>query len=127
MARDHVDNDEWLFHLSTLFPEVRPKEYFELRSADTIDVDSLAAPVVFVTGIVYDQKSAGAAMKILPTPDGDLLARSARLGVGDPGLRDLAESLSELSLSGATRLGEDYLAARHIDVARRFFSKVLDQ
>jgi glutamate--cysteine ligase len=125
MDRDNVDDDEWLFHLSTLFPEVRAKEYFELRSADTIDVESLAAPVVFVTGIVYDQKSADAAIKILPSPDAQLLDRSSRLGVGDPGLRDLALSVSELSLSGATRLGEDYLTARHVDVARRFFNKVL--
>ncbi|HUQ97878.1 MAG TPA: glutamate-cysteine ligase family protein [Gemmatimonadaceae bacterium] len=125
MTRDGVDNDEWLFHLSTLFPEVRAKEYFELRSADTIDVKWLAAPVAFVTGIVYDEEAARAAMKILPYPDGELLECAGRLGVTDSKLRGLAQSLCEISLSGATRLGEDYLSTRHIEVARRFFGKVL--
>ena len=92
MKRDGVDLDEWLFHLSTLFPEVRAKEYFELRSADTVEIDPLAAPVVFVTGIVYDEQSAEAATKLLPPPDAGLLERSGRLGLEDPQLHQLAES-----------------------------------
>jgi glutamate--cysteine ligase len=125
MKDDEVDNDEWLFHLSTLFPEVRAKEYFELRSADTIDVDSLAAPVVFVTGLVYDDESAAAAARILPRADVGLLERSGRLGLEDPDLRDLASSLAEMALSGANRLGEEYLAPTHIQIAREFFDKAL--
>jgi gamma-glutamylcysteine synthetase len=127
MAHDDVDTDEWLFHLSTLFPEVRAKEYFELRSADTIDLESLAAPIVFVTGIVYDQQAADFAADILPSPDADSLKRAGRLGLEDAELRDLARSMSEISLSGATRLGEDYLASTHIEAARRFFGEVLTQ
>jgi glutamate--cysteine ligase len=127
MERDNVGNDEWLFHLSTLFPEVRAKEYFELRSADTIDLESLAAPIVFVTGIVYDQQAADFAADILPSPDADSLKRAGRLGLEDAELRDLARSMSEISLSGATRLGEDYLASTHIEAARRFFGEVLTQ
>jgi glutamate--cysteine ligase len=127
MKRDEVDNDEWLFHLSTLFPEVRAKEYFEFRSADTIDVELLAAPVVFVTGIVYDDESATAAARILPRADADLLERAGRLGIEDPQLHELAVALGEMSLSGAQRLGEDYLSKSHIQVAREFISKALHQ
>ena len=127
MKRDAVDDDEWLFHLSTLFPEVRAKEHFELRSADTIDVDSLAAPVVFVTGIVYDAETAPAAERILPHPDPGLLERAGRLGLGDRELHELAVALTELSLTGAARLGEHYISARHVRVARQFFDNVLKQ
>ena len=47
MRRPDVGLDDWYFHLTTLFPEVRPKEYFELRSADTIEAEWLPALVVF--------------------------------------------------------------------------------
>jgi glutamate--cysteine ligase len=120
-----VGDDEWLFHLSTLFPEVRAKEYFELRSADTVDVASLAAPVVFVTGIVYDDESAEAAANILPKPDADLLEVSGRLGLGDSRIRELSASVVELALGGAVRLGADYVSPAHIAVAREFFTRVL--
>ena len=127
MKQPEIDTDEWSFHLSTLFPEVRAKEYFELRSADTIDIDFLAAPVVFVTGIVYDERSAKEAGTILAPPDTGLLERSGRSGLDDPEIRELAGSMTELALSGAARLGEDYLAPNHIRIAREFFSRVLEQ
>jgi glutamate--cysteine ligase len=56
MRSTDLGEDDWLFHLSTLFPEVRPKEFFEIRSPDAVDSDRLAAPLVFVTGIAYDPK-----------------------------------------------------------------------
>ncbi len=62
-----VKREDWLFHLSTLFPEVRPKEFFELRSADTIEPDALAAPVVFVTSLVYDATTSRGCISILCT------------------------------------------------------------
>ena len=127
MKHDEVDNDEWLFHLSTLFPEVRPKEYFELRSADTIDLESLAAPVVLVTGVVYDEQSAEAAARLLPRPNADLLEHAGRRGLRDPELHKLATALVELSLSGAVRLGEDYLAPKHLQAAREFFGTTLSR
>jgi hypothetical protein len=64
---------------------------------------------------------------MLPAADVDLLERAGRRGLQDPELRDLARLMSEISLSGARRLGDDYLATRHIDVARAFFSRILTQ
>src|ERR1700693_3943016 len=63
-----VKREDWLFHLSTLFPEVRPKELIELRSADTIEPDGLAAPVVFVTSLVYEEESAHPAAELIGRP-----------------------------------------------------------
>ncbi|MEO8579856.1 MAG: glutamate-cysteine ligase family protein, partial [Gemmatimonadales bacterium] len=73
MTATEVNLEDWQFHLSTLFPEVRPKDYFELRSADTIDAEWLAAPVVFVTSLVYDRASAQRAFEIVGMPDSNLL------------------------------------------------------
>jgi glutamate--cysteine ligase len=121
MKEPEVDEAEWLFHLSTLFPEVRPKQYFELRSVDTIEPDSLAAPVVFVTGLVYDQTSAVIATEILGLPDPDLLLRAGSHGLADREICGSAMALCEFSIEGAERLGEDYISKKHRDDAWTYF------
>lgn len=125
MRSTDLSEDDWLFHLSTLFPEVRPKEFFEIRSPDAIDSDRLAAPLVFVTGIVYDEESASAAAKLAGAPSERLLERAGRLGLGDPEIEDILPRLIVLALSGIGRLGEDYLSAVHVSTARQYFAQAL--
>jgi len=125
MREPDVDETEWLFHLSTLFPEVRPKEYFELRSADTIEPDLLAAPIVFVTGLVYDKESASRTTEWLGAPSEVLLERAGGVGLADPEIHRIASGLTELALSGARRLGKDYVSLVHLATAREYFARAL--
>jgi glutamate--cysteine ligase len=127
MRAESLSDDDWQFHLSTLFPEVRPKEFFEIRSADAIDSDYLAAPVVFVTGIVYDDESASTASELMPAPSEQLLERAGRLGLADPEIHREVTRLVELALSGAKRLGREYLTEGDIGVAREYFARALRQ
>jgi glutamate--cysteine ligase len=120
MTEPNVDEAEWLFHLSTLFPEVRPKEYFELRSADTIEPAQLSAPVVFITGLVYDHETSVSATEILGLPDSILLLRAASRGLKDREVWSLATVLFGFAIEGATRLGEGYISARHREDARAY-------
>ena len=120
-----ITRNDWLFHLSTLFPEVRAKEFFELRSADTIEPDALAAPVVFVTGLVYDDASARSAVDMIGAPSEKLLERAGRLGLADPEIRRLASRLVVLALDGARRLGNDYLQRSHLEAAYQYFARAL--
>lgn len=125
MVDPAVGKDDWLFHLSTLFPEVRPKDFFELRSADTIEPDALAAPVLFVTGLVYDEESAGRAIELTGAPNEKLLERAGRLGLADPEIRRIASRLVVLALDGARRLGNDYLRRPHLEAAYQHFARAL--
>jgi glutamate--cysteine ligase len=125
MTDPALNKEDWLFHLSTLFPEVRPKEFFELRSADTIDSDSLAAPVVFVTGLVYDEESSHRANELIGTPSEKALERAGRLGLTDPEIRRIASRLVVLALDGARRLGGDYLRRAHLEAAYKYFANAL--
>ena len=125
MRVESLTEGDWQFHLSTLFPEVRPKEFFEIRSADAIDADHLAAPVVFVTGIVYDEESASGASQLLPPPSELLLERAGRAGLADPDIHRVVARLTELALSGARRLGEGYLASADLATAREYFARAL--
>jgi glutamate--cysteine ligase len=120
-----IEMEDWLFHLSTLFPEVRPKEFFELRSADTIEPDALATPVAFVTGLVYDDESARHAADLIGAPSEELLERAGRLGLADPEIRRIAPGLIALALDGARRLGTDYLRTSHLAAAHDHFARVL--
>jgi glutamate--cysteine ligase len=120
-----TSRDDWLFHLSTLFPEVRPKEFFELRSADTIEPDALAAPVVFVTSLVYDDESAHKAGELIGAPSEKLLERAGRLGMADPEVRKIVSRLVMLALEGARRLGEEYIRRPHVEAAYQYFARAL--
>jgi glutamate--cysteine ligase len=120
-----VNREDWLFHLSTLFPEVRPKEFFELRSADTIEPDAVAAPVVFVTSLVYDEECADRAAELIGAPSEKLLERAGRLGLADPEIRRIASRLVVLALDGGRRLGTDYIRRPHLAAAYQFFARAL--
>lgn len=120
-----LTRDDWLFHLSTLFPEVRPKEFFELRSADTIEVASLAAPVVFVAGLCYSERHSRHAAEILGAPNETLLERAGRAGVADPEIRDLATELASVALEGASTLAGGYFRDGDLDATRKYFARAL--
>jgi glutamate--cysteine ligase len=120
-----IEKEDWLFHLSTLFPEVRAKEFFELRSADTIEPSALAAPAVFVTGLVYDEESARNAADLLGPPSEKLLERAGRLGLADAEINRLAQQLIALALDGVGRLGADYLGPAHLATGREWFARKL--
>lgn len=125
MTDPAIDKEDWLFHLSTLFPEVRPKEFFELRSADTIDPEALAAPVVFVTSLVYDDESAHRAAELIGAPSEKLLERGGRLGLADPEIRRIASRLVVLALDGGRRLGGEYFRRSHLEAAYKYFAAAL--
>ena len=125
MSEPAISRDDWLFHLSTLFPEVRPKEFFELRSADTIEPDALAAPVVFVTGLIYDDEIAHRAAEVIGAPSEKMLERGGRLGLADPEIRRIASRLVVLALDGGRRLGGDYIKRQHLEAAYQYFARAL--
>jgi glutamate--cysteine ligase len=48
---------DWEDHLSTLFPEVRLKQFLEMRGADMGDEAAVTALSAFWTGILYDENA----------------------------------------------------------------------
>src|SRR6185503_20034250 len=95
-----LSQEDWHEHLSTLFPEVRPRGHLELRSADTVPPQWFAVPIAFLAGGLYNSEALYAADALLGSPDSDLLDRAARWGLHDPGLRSTATDLFEVALQG---------------------------
>ena len=118
-----ASREDWITHLSTLFPDVRPRGYFEFRVADAVGGDALPALLALVAGIAWHSPSAIAALRVLPAPDGSLMSRAARAGLGDPLLASAARYASDLALSACQSLAPAALDSEDITRARRFFDE----
>ena len=105
LARGEVGEAEWEEHLSTLFPEVRPRGHLELRALDMLPLRWLAAPVAIACGLLYDADTRAIALELLGDPQPGLLPASAN-GLRDPRLAARAGDLVELGLRGCARLGD---------------------
>jgi glutamate--cysteine ligase len=125
LASGDVTEADWATHQTTLFPEVRPRRKgdvptFELRSADAIPVQSVAALCVFVVGLVYDRVAREEAAALLDSPHPSLLARSAQLGLADAAIQRTAGELYVVALEGATRLGDGVVGGLERERAAEF-------
>lgn len=119
--------EDWEFHLTTLFPEVRPRGYFELRSADAIPPSLMAAPICFVAGLVYDDAAASQAAEVAGVADASTLELAGRVGLADPVIRSVALRLTEVALSGCESLGPKYIAESDVATAADFFDRYTRQ
>ena len=52
---EEANLDDWANHLSTIFTEVRVKQYLEIRPADSCSWTGICSIPAFWTGILYDQ------------------------------------------------------------------------
>jgi glutamate--cysteine ligase len=123
LERADVTLTEWRDHLTTLFPEVRPRGHFELRSADAVPPQWYAAPIALAVGITYDPRSLRAAADLLGPPSLGELERAGRLGLRDPALARRATDLAQLALEGCEALGPAYFHPADLEQARGFFDR----
>jgi glutamate--cysteine ligase len=121
-----VTADAWLEHLTTLFPEVRPRGHFEVRSCDAIGLEWIAVPIVLIYGLIYDEHAAREAS--LLAGESRVLIRTAGVdGLEDASIARTARDLFQLGLDGARRLGPGYVSPSDIDVARTFYAMYTGQ
>lgn len=111
-----ADLDAWRTHLSTLFPEVRPRRYLEVRSVDALPPGRVSISAAFLAGVVY-----GSA----PTPDVEAptrerLEEAARLGVRSDAMRAEALAWWDVALEGLTELGPEFASAGLVGRAAEF-------
>ena len=120
IERGATDAD-WQTHLSTLFPDVRPRGYFELRVADSVHGDGLAAIVALVGGVLSHADSARV-LKLFPEPTEQLMALAGKDGLADAVLRDAAVRAVALAREGERTTGDALLNHDGWSRAGRFFA-----
>ena len=97
-------------HLGTLFPEVRPRGYLEIRSPDALEHPRRCASMALVAGILGDALAAREALALVGPADAALLVRAGRDGIGDPQIASAAPDLLRIAEEGAVRLGPDVVS-----------------
>ena len=112
---------DWQTHLSTLFPDVRPRGYFELRVADSVDGDGLAAIIALVGGVL-SHADAERVTKLFPEPTAELMTVAGRDGLADAVLRDAAVRAVALAREGERTTGDALLDHVGWSRAGRFFA-----
>jgi glutamate--cysteine ligase len=118
-----VGEREWAEHLTTLFPEVRPRGAFEVRSADAIDPMWAVVPMAFLGGLLYDANAACAAREIVGAPDYERLVTAGRSGLRDPSIGAVAAELTAIALAGCRRLGREFIEPIDLERTEMFVAR----
>jgi glutamate--cysteine ligase len=122
--------DDLDYHLTTLFFEVRPRGFFELRACEALPDRWRAAPVVLVTALLYDPAGRDAAMAELVGNEQrlpELWQRAAEHGVRDAEIGPLAARVWSHGLAAAERMPGGFFGDRAIAVARDFLEHFVDR
>ena len=103
--------NDWKDHLSTLFPQVRLKQFLEIRSMDACSWDLICSQPAFWTGLLYDENSLNKTQEIVEGwshQDRDYLNKntpieglSCRFKEGT--VLNIAQNLFEISKEGLER------------------------
>ncbi|MDH6627757.1 glutamate--cysteine ligase [Streptomyces sp. LBL] len=116
------------YHLTTLFPPVRPRGHLELRMIDAQPGDDgWIVPLAVTTALFDDPEAAETAYRIvkplaerglsLPAPHNPLWLDAARQGLRDPELHETAVACFATALEALPRLGA---AAEVTDAVRAY-------
>ena len=99
-TRDDLD-----YHLTTLFPPVRPRGYLELRMVDAQRDDGWVVPLAVVTALLDDVAAGDAALAAVARLGAGAWSRAARHGLADRGLAAAARACFAAALDALPRLG----------------------
>ncbi|GAB3809020.1 hypothetical protein GCM10027605_42740 [Micromonospora zhanjiangensis] len=94
--------DDLEYHLSTLFPPVRPRGYLEVRYLDAQPADEWIAPVGVLAALLADPTALDAA-RAACEPVADRWAEAARCGLADPPLARAATAVLDLAVRALDR------------------------
>jgi glutamate--cysteine ligase len=119
------------YHVSTLFPPVRPRGHLELRMIDAQPGDDgWIVPLAVTTALFDDPEAAETAYRAvkplaersqgLPAPHNPLWIDAARYGLSDPELHEVALVCFAAALEALPRLGA---TAEVTDAVRAYFDR----
>ncbi|MDT8342143.1 MAG: glutamate-cysteine ligase family protein [Longimicrobiales bacterium] len=115
--------EDFARHLTTLFPEVRPRTYLELRSVDSLPLRWCVVPAAVVWALLHHVPTRARVLRELPAPDTDRLLRAGRAGVGDPALGPETRWLGERVLEGLHGLGPQMAPRRVVARVEAFLQR----
>ncbi len=106
--------DDLRYHLTTLFPPVRPKGWLELRMFDALPSPAWQVAVA-VTGVLLGQPDLADELGALVADSASLWVDAAQLGLAHPVLGATAIAVFDLALEALDRAGVDPVRQRLVD------------
>lgn len=95
--------DDFAYHLTTLFPPVRPRGWLELRMLDALDADTWPIAVAVLVALLLDPAAGMAADEATGSTAGRW-SDAAQVGLSDPGLARSADCCFVAALDALPRL-----------------------
>lgn len=117
-------------HMSTLFPEVRPKGFLEIRSPDAQKFQNQMVPLAFYAGILNSEETLEKAFTFLKEASLDFssLRREASRGLShSKSFSRLARELMSMSLQGFEKNASLWDASETLEDFRRYFETYTSQ
>ncbi len=115
--------DDLDYHVTTLFPPVRPRGWLELRMVDSLPRPWWRVPVAVATALVYDAE-AGEAAAQAAWDTADLWVEASRSGLGHPALAASARTCFRIALEALGRAGA---GAETVDTVARYLDRYVDR
>ncbi|MFB6835797.1 ergothioneine biosynthesis glutamate--cysteine ligase EgtA [Streptomyces sp. NPDC056361] len=120
-----ADADDLRYHVTTLFPPVRPRGHLELRMVDAQrGADGWMVPVAVTTAVFEDAAAAETVYRALeplgkragsgPAPRNPLWSAAARDGLTDPELHAAARTVFAVALDALPRVGASETVRRAV-------------
>jgi glutamate--cysteine ligase len=106
--------DDLDYHLTTLFPPVRPRGWLELRMIDALPEPWWRAAVAVAAALVEDDEAAARAARAC-RPVEEMWVEAARDGLAHPGLAGAADECFRAALDALPRLGADASTAAVVE------------
>jgi glutamate--cysteine ligase len=104
--------EDFEYHLTTLFPPVRPRGWLELRMIDSLPDPWWRVAAAVATALLEDRDAGAIALEAVTGASGgagvtDHWRSAARHGLADPALRAAAEAVFPAALEAMARLDAD--------------------
>ncbi len=112
--------DDFAYHLTTLFPPVRPRGWFELRVFDALPTPFWQVAAAVTHALLVDPDAAAAA-RVAVAGTEHLWVDAAQLGLGHPALGLAATGLFEIALAALDRRAPEDEAVT--DVVANYFDR----
>ncbi|TDB88266.1 ergothioneine biosynthesis glutamate--cysteine ligase EgtA [Actinomadura sp. KC216] len=122
LAMGEPGEEDLTYHLSTLFPPVRPRGWLELRMIDALPPPYWPVPVAVATALL-DDPAASRAAEAAAEPVADRWAEAARCGLSHAALAAAARACFAAALDALPRLGASGLVPLVEEYARRYVER----
>lgn len=119
--QEHPTLDDWRYHLTTLWPEVRPQGYIELRGVDNQCTSLSSVPITFWCALLLDDRALD---ECLSSVSGEhpraRLQAAIQHGLQQPALRHDAQRLWQIAADSISRAPTGYFSEPMKSAFRRY-------